>query len=170
MEDDNNAIYKYCNDINGRRIRMTKNNHLEIWCWRDWVKKPYWFKHTMTKMLTKEGYAHYKVKFNKKTLSLSRIVYKMYNQDWDITDNGDNNFVDHINQNSCDNRIENLRILTRQQNGFNTKAKGYSWIKKNKRWRVRIQIDGKEIQGGCYKEEQEAKEAYLKLKQIYHKI
>ena len=31
-----------------------------------------------------------------------------------------------------DNRIENLRILTHQQNQFNSKAKGYSWHKKGR--------------------------------------
>ena len=38
-----------------------------------------------------------------------------------------NNFpkVNHINANKKDNRVENLRIVSKQQNTFNTNAKGY---------------------------------------------
>jgi hypothetical protein len=78
--------------------------------------------------------------------------------------------LDHKDTNPSNNRIDNLRILTNQQNAFNTNAKGYSWHKDNKRWCSQIVIDGKHIWLGSYKTEQEAREAYLKAKKKYHNI
>ena len=50
--------------------------------------------------------------------------------------------VDHINGNSLDNRISNLRICTQQENAFNnrrnSKIRGVSWLKANKKWTARI--------------------------------
>jgi len=78
--------------------------------------------------------------------------------------------IDHINQDRSDNRIENLRIVTRQENKFNTNAKGYSLIKKTGKFRARIRVDGKYYSLGCYSTEIEAKDAYQKAKLQYHKI
>lgn len=54
--------------------------------------------------------------------------------------------VDHINGDKLDNRIENLRIATYQQNSFNMKKpisnrsglKGLSWDSSRLRWRGSI--------------------------------
>lgn len=66
--------------------------------------------------------------------------------------------VDHINGDKLDNRKENLRICTQQQNKFNHKTyktnisgySGISWHKKANKWRVRIQVDNKEIYLGLF--------------------
>lgn len=60
-------------------------------------------------------------------------------------------YIDHINNNPSDNRIENLRVCTIQQNQFNSKIpknnssgyKGIFWIEACKKWRVRIRVNGK---------------------------
>lgn len=61
--------------------------------------------------------------------------------------------VDHKNGNKLDNRIENLRICTQQQNNFNKKTpnhntsgfKGVYWEKNKQCWKAYISIntDGK---------------------------
>jgi hypothetical protein len=51
--------------------------------------------------------------------------------------------VDHINRVRTDNRIQNLRGLTRQQNAMNNAAKGISYHKKTKSWSAYIQVNGK---------------------------
>jgi len=152
-------------DINNKKIRINKNDSMDIYSWRDYVKKPYWYKLKLSDTL---GY--YRVCVNYKNYRLNRLVYKAHNKDWDITDVSKNNFIDHINRNKIDNRIENLRILTNQQNQFNANIKGYSWCKHKKRWRACIRIDDNQIHLGYFKKEEDAREAYLKGKEVYHKI
>ena len=60
-----------------------------------------------------------------------------------ITNTNFNQTIDHINLNPRDNRKENLRIVTQQQNAFNRRGhgklskfgvKGVSWVKLSKKW------------------------------------
>lgn len=78
--------------------------------------------------------------------------------------------IDHINQNKSDNRIINLRSVTNQQNSFNTKAKGYYWNKRDKKWITQIYLNNKPIFRAYYNTEEEAKQSYLQAKKEYHKI
>lgn len=72
--------------------------------------------------------------------------------------------VDHLNGNTLDNRRENLRIATREQNRQNrgpyknTKS-GYAgvfWHKRDERWSVYINANGTRIHCGYFKELQAA--------------
>ena len=58
-------------------------------------------------------YAHVKCRFNGKGLDfqLARFLYV-----WFIGDIPDGYDIDHINDNTLDNRIENLRMLTHKEN------------------------------------------------------
>lgn len=81
------------------------------------------------------------------------------------------NSIDHIDGNPSNNKIDNLRDVTHQQNQWNqTKAKGYSWNKRRKKFQAHIKIDRKKKNLGYYSTEQEARNAYLKAKEIYHVI
>ena len=156
--------------LNDKLIRINKNDALDIYSWRDCKTKPsYWFKIKPTLKVNKYKYKRYELQIGKYYI-LSRVVYKAHNPDWDITDTSDTNFVDHKNKNSLDNRIENLRILTHQQNQFNSKAKGYCWCKYNKIWKAEIMANDKRIYLGSFKEEADAKNAYLEAKEKYHII
>ena len=156
--------------INNILIRIDKNNSMNVYSWRDWVKTPYWYKIKIKLQTNYSGYKLYIVAVNDKRYILSRLVYKAHNPDWDITDSSKNNQIDHININSLDNRIENLRVLTNQQNQMNNKGKGYTWDKKNNKWKTRIKINGKEIFLGRFTEEADARQAYLNAKELYHKL
>jgi len=68
--------------------------------------------------------------------------------------------VDHINGIRTDNRIENLRWVTNQQNQWNRNSKGYS-IARNGKYYSQIHQDGKSIYLGTYDTEEEAHQAYL---------
>jgi hypothetical protein len=78
--------------------------------------------------------------------------------------------VDHINRDKLDNRVENLRIVTQQQQTFNRGAKGYCWHKQLNKWQSAIALDGKSIYLGLYVTEDEARQAYLDAKAKYHII
>jgi hypothetical protein len=74
--------------------------------------------------------------------------------------------IDHINGDKLDNRIENLRLVTRRQNQQNRKIHragrlvGACYRKGYNDWQSRIVIYKNKIFLGCYKTEQEANEAY----------
>lgn len=76
--------------------------------------------------------------------------------------------VDHIDRNRQNNLLSNLRLVTNQQNSYNTGAKGYSWDKNNNKWIVWIQYDGKQKYLGRFVNEEDARQAYLDAKKIYH--
>lgn len=75
--------------------------------------------------------------------------------------------VDHINhQHALDNRRENLRYATPQQNTFNRKAngerqvKGVYWHSQVSKWRAMIRVDGKLHCLGLYENKEDAARAY----------
>jgi hypothetical protein len=77
--------------------------------------------------------------------------------------------IDHINGIRNDNRLENLRIVSQQQNMWNMKnIKGY--VKHQNKFRAQIRLNKKCIELGSYKTEEEARQAYLDAKKIYHQI
>lgn len=81
------------------------------------------------------------------------------------------NSLDHIDGNKINNKIDNLRDVTNQQNSWNnTKAKGYFFNKTRNKFRALIGINGRQKHLGYYTTEQEARNAYLKAKEIYHVI
>jgi len=81
------------------------------------------------------------------------------------------NYIDHIDGNKTNNKIENLRDITNQQNGFNrTTAKGYSWHKQKQKYISRIRLNGRNIYLGYFTTESEGRDAYLKAKEKYHII
>ena len=83
-------------------------------------------------------------------------------------DNPNNyDYVDHVNQNKTDNRIENLRWVTKSGNCRNTKnhgkyMKGVSFDKKLNKFKAQIRIDYKSKHLGYFDTELEAHQAYMK--------
>ena len=73
--------------------------------------------------------------------------------------------VDHINQIKSDNRLENLRILTQQQNLLNRQAKNYK--KNGKKWIVVMLQDGIRKSFGTFKTEEEAAAKAAIVRQEY---
>lgn len=74
--------------------------------------------------------------------------------------------IDHINHDTLDNRKSNLRFVTMQHNAVNRKTtRGYYRSKEkyrqNKPWFAYIFKDGKNINLGAFKTEDEAKQARL---------
>lgn len=68
--------------------------------------------------------------------------------------------IDHVNQDPSDNRITNLRVVSRSQNMRNqNKIKGYH--KCNGKYRSQYSLDGKVYHIGMYDTPEEARTAYI---------
>lgn len=74
--------------------------------------------------------------------------------------------VDHINKIKTDNKISNLRSVSRLQNQWNQKErKGYTYFKRDNNWKAQISIRGKVTHIGYFNTEEEASKAYQEYKQ-----
>lgn len=73
--------------------------------------------------------------------------------------------IDHINRNTRDNRLSNLRWSNHILNSYNTNARGYSYHKKNKFFQAAIRINGIKKYLGVFKYSTKARKAYLKAKE-----
>jgi len=98
--------------------------------------------------------------FNQKFYKAHRIAYFIYHG----VDPKEKQ-VDHIDGNPLNNKIDNLRLVTNNQNQFNKSFKknntsgvvGVCWHKSNKKWRARIYHKNKEISLGYFDDIEEAK-------------
>lgn len=85
-------------------------------------------------------------------------------------------FIDHINNDKLDNRIENLRPATRRENNSNVKMrkdntsgiKGVAWYPITKRWTVQIQHNRKKIRIGYFKDIELAELVAIEARDKYH--
>lgn len=112
------------------------------------------------------GYIYISLTVDRKTKNLASHQFAWYCVHKECVEQ-----LDHINGVKTDNRICNLRAVTNQQNQWNRiKAKGYSWFKRDSKWRAAIKINKKDIYLGCFNTEEEARQAYLNAKEIYHVI
>jgi hypothetical protein len=111
-------------------------------------------------------------------VKIDGVLYKAHRLIW-IIHNGavpDGYVLDHINGSTSDNRIENLRIATRQQNNCNSRTrvdnssgvKGVSWHKPSAKWIAQIQHAKRKIHVGLFDSLDAAAQAvYLKRLEIH---
>lgn len=82
--------------------------------------------------------------------------------------------IDHINRNPVDNRLSNLRAVSRSENQQNRKlhdnnSSGFTGVHKQKTmWTARIGFEGKRIFLGRFSSPELASQAYQAAKLIYH--
>lgn len=119
----------------------------------DLVKDYCWYK-------SKDGYLYTHANDNKHILMHRLIMGVLDNPEL---------IVDHIKHNTLDNRKKSLRVVTKAQNCRNSKlhsnntsgVTGVSYRKDTNKWTVRIVVDGKKINLGCYENLEDAKKARL---------
>jgi hypothetical protein len=84
--------------------------------------------------------------------------------------------VDHINGIKSDNRIENLRLVTRSQNAMNAKirshntsgVKNVSWYPSSQRWVVKVCVGGSQKHLGYFKDLELAELVAQEARAKYH--
>lgn len=117
--------------------------------------------------VSKTGYVS--IRFEGKLYYAHRIM-------WFLETGESPEFLDHINGDPSDNRISNLRVVTRKQNNRNsTKStnntsgyKGVSWSKSWKKWIAVITVNYKHILLGGFLCPKEAANAYDNAATKYH--
>lgn len=94
------------------------------------------------------------------------VIWAMVHDSWIP----DGYFVDHINGDRADNRLENLRKATRSENGYNrakgrnntSGVKGVNYYPPNGKWCARLGFEGRKIHLGYFDALGDAAEAYRK--------
>ena len=103
------------------------------------------------------------IRLSKKTYLAHRIAWALFHETTEVPP-----MLDHINNCRADNRIENLRPATAQQNSRNRKPKktgtsqlkGVSWYSRHQKWQAQIRHEGKAIHLGYYNSQEEAHNVY----------
>jgi hypothetical protein len=106
---------------------------------------------------SKDGYLRICFK-GKRFVLAHRVAWALFYGEWPKHD------IDHINGVRSDNRICNLRSVTRTENLRNRKigkanksgCMGVSWIVSAGKWRARIGDNGKDMPLGCFSDKDEA--------------
>lgn len=138
-----------------------------------WLKKP--SKTSPAKIggqvgtLMKDGYL--RTQIQGKFYAIHRLIYLLHYGEMP-------KFIDHIDCNRTNNKIENLRIVSLQQNGYNRKinknnksgVKGVSWSKSAKKWVAQLKINGCQTYLGCYENLNDAKEVVEEVRSKEHGI
>ena len=113
------------------------------------------------------GDGYRRVKINRKLYAVHRLVWVMHGND-------PVPFVDHINGDVLDNRIENLRAATHSQNCMNRRVRfdSKSGVKgvtlKKGKWHACVTLDYKVYSGGYFDSKAEAIAAVDKLRKKLH--
>lgn len=119
--------------------------------------------------LRKDGYIH--VTYCKRLYYAHRLIWFLVYGVLPV------NYIDHINGNRNDNRLSNLRDVTRQENMHNQRNKsknnksGYRGVSRNSasgKWVAQIEINNEGKYLGLFLTAEEASEAYEAAKLIYH--
>jgi len=117
----------------------------------------------------KGSHGYSQIKINSVSYLSHRIIFLMFNGFLP-------KYVDHIDGNRANNKIENLRECTFSQNRCNTKiyknnksgVKGIHWDKEHSKWKARIQFENKRILVGRFSELQDAKNAIIEKRNSLH--
>ena len=157
-------------ELNGRLIKF-EDGELYWWydyCSRGALKNPYWVKYKQTIATFKRGRQYKKAEICKRPFLIHRVIYYIHNQEWDIWDSSKSNLIDHIDRDTFNNNIENLRVATNQQNSWNRISKGY-FVTTYNRYRTKVRA-GEIYLDKTFKTEQEAIDAVDEFKLKYHQF
>lgn len=113
------------------------------------------------------------IRYNEKRLNFicSRVIFLLHHG---FLTKG--KCIDHIDGNPLNNKVENLRESTRNQNNQNSRRpktntsghKNVCWDKKSGKWRVRIQANGKRHYFGLYEDKEEAIRVAIEARKKLH--
>lgn len=111
---------------------------------------------------TQDSDGYIKIRISGRAYKAHRLAWFYVNGVWPTLE------LDHINQVKTDNRISNLREVSRSENNQNkltqrTNSSGYRGVSRHKRgdqWQARIKLNGKERYLGIFDTPEQASAAY----------
>ena len=137
-----------------------------------WKQKPHQMAHRskvgdVADNLKNNGYKS--IFLDGKAYPSHRIIYKLFNENFE-------GFIDHIDGNPSNNKINNLRVATAEENQRNAKLrkdntsgiKGVSYDKSKNSWRVRLQVNKKQKIFGDFKDLELAELVSIEARIKYH--
>lgn len=109
-------------------------------------------------LVKKKKKTYVKINFSGKNYYAHRIAYAMWFGEWPKGE------IDHVNGDSTDNSIKNLRQVDRKENCKNISLLsdsksgycGVNWHSPSGKWRARVKVDGKEHYVGLFDDPEEA--------------
>lgn len=115
-----------------------------------------------------KGHRHITVDYQ--TMQAHRAMWAVFYGEWPTE------LIDHRDTNPLNNRITNLRVATKAENGFNRGAqknnksglKGVSWLKRERLFIAQIRANGINYRLGYFKKAEDAAAAYAAAAAIYH--
>jgi len=133
-----------------------------------WKISPYKKIKASTKAGTirKDGYVV--IGYKNKRYYAHRIIFKMVH-------GYEPKLIDHLNGDKSYNDPSNLRDATYQQNSRNrcgtakSGVKGVYWIENRQRWVAMLNIEGKTVHAGRFKDIKDAETAIISLRKQHHK-
>jgi hypothetical protein len=111
---------------------------------------------------------------DKKSYKVHRLVAESF-----IPNSNNKPSVDHIDNNKANNRVENLRWASCDENVFNSSIgkhntsgiKGVHWNIKQHKWKAQINYNGQRIHLGCFENKEDAITArQLKANELFGKF
>lgn len=121
---------------------------------------------------TSGGKQRRQIRLKGKTIERSHVVWAICHGRWPDTDK----VIDHIDRNSMNDRIENLRLVTQSQNAFNSSLKktnkfghrGIAYESRTNKYTAQIGMLGKHIHLGTFDTIEEAIAARRSAARKYH--
>lgn len=121
-------------------------------------------------MITMSSHGYFSARFSGCAVYAHRVIWAMVHGEWPVGE------IDHINGNRSDNRIENLRHVTKSENAKNKRrpsnnssgVSGVHWFKRDQKWQAQISIgSGRSKHLGYFSTLEEAAAARLAAEREY---
>lgn len=137
------------------RAKSARNSYARVGDVAGWINKKYGYRRIS--VMATQHQAH-------------RLAWLYVHGEWPAQ------FIDHVNGDRSDNRFSNLRLATHAENMCNrpkprTNTSGYkgvSWCRRDRRWRVKIKVNGQHHHIGRFATQDEAHAAYCEAAKKLH--
>lgn len=135
-----------------QRLRYEPDTGKVVWCWHEALPPKWNGKWAGREAGTRRPDGYINIVLDRKAHRAHRVAWALCHGVWPAGD------IDHINHDRADNRISNLRLVSRRENCRNSSrsfrntsgATGVVRHSPSGKWRAQIQPDGKAVHLGLF--------------------